>query len=111
MGKREPTKEEFAKHGSNRDFNVDLVPKFLMASGDLVKLLIHTKVTRYLDFKVVDGSYVVKGKSKKRFTISKVPASTDEAMGTPLVGFFQKLKLRSFLVWLETVQPDSKGVV
>lgn len=107
---REPTKEEFAKHGSNRDFNVDLVPKFLMASGDLVKLLIHTKVTRYLDFKVVDGSYVAKGKSRKRFTVSKVPASTAEALGTPLMGFFQKNKLRKFLIWLGKVEPDSEVV-
>ena len=32
--------------GSNRDYNVDLVPKFIMACGDLVKILLHTKVTR-----------------------------------------------------------------
>merc|ERR1712032_1506164 len=106
--KREPTKEEFAKHGSNRDWNVDLVPKFLMASGELVKLLIHTKVTRYLDFKVIDGSYVAKGKSGKRFTVSKVPSSAGEALASPLMGFFQKNKLRNFLSWLQNVQPDSK---
>jgi len=107
---REPTKDEFTTHGSNRDFNVDLVPKFLMASGDLVKLLIHTKVTRYLDFKVVDGSYVVKGKSRKKFTVSKVPASTGEALSTPLMGFFQKNKLRNFINWLAKVEEDSKVV-
>jgi Rab GDP dissociation inhibitor len=32
--------------GSNRDYNVDLIPKFIMACGDLVKILLHTKVTR-----------------------------------------------------------------
>jgi len=107
---KEPTKEEFEKFGSNRDFNVDLVPKFLMASGELVKLLIHTKVTRYLDFKVVDGSFVAKGKSNHRFTVSKVPGSTAEAIGTPLMGFFQKNKLRRFLNWLADVTPESKVV-
>merc|ERR1712159_784764 len=90
--------------------NVDLVPKFLMASGELVKLLIHTKVTRYLDFKVVDGSYVAKGKSRKRFTVSKVPSSGKEALSTPLMGFFQKNKLRNFLNWLKNVNPDSEVV-
>ncbi|CAN0457411.1 unnamed protein product, partial [Ectocarpus sp. 8 AP-2014] len=44
-----------------RDYNVDLIPKFLMANGNLVKMLLMTKVTRYLEFKTVDGSYVVKG--------------------------------------------------
>lgn len=33
--------------GRGRDWNVDLIPKFLMANGSLVKLLIHTGVTRY----------------------------------------------------------------
>ena len=40
---------------------MDLIPKFLMANGQLVKLLIHTGVTRYLEFKSVEGSYVFKG--------------------------------------------------
>ena len=46
--------------GSSRNWNVDLVPKFIMACGKLVKILLHTKVTRYLEFKSVDGSYVFK---------------------------------------------------
>jgi Rab GDP dissociation inhibitor len=48
-------------YGRGRDWNVDLIPKFLMANGQLVKLLIHTGVTRYLEFKSVEGSYVYKG--------------------------------------------------
>lgn len=45
-------------YGRTRDWNVDLIPKFLMANGILVKLLIHTGVTKYLEFKVLEGSYV-----------------------------------------------------
>ena len=55
-------------YGRGRDWNVDLIPKFILANGQLVKLLIHTGVTRYLEFKSVEGSYVM-GKSGK---ISKV---------------------------------------
>jgi Rab GDP dissociation inhibitor len=52
--------------GHPRDWNVDLVPKFIMACGDLVKILLHSKVTRYLEFKSIDGSYVFKdGKIQK----------------------------------------------
>ncbi len=61
----------------NRDWNVDLIPKFLMANGQLVKLLIHTGVTRYLEFKSVEGSYVYKGGK-----ISKVPVDEREALGS-----------------------------
>ena len=30
--------------GENRDYNVDLIPKFIMATGNLTKMLLHTKV-------------------------------------------------------------------
>jgi Rab GDP dissociation inhibitor len=47
----------------------------LNCAGELVKLLIHTGVTRYLEFKSIDGSYVYKdGK------IHKVPANEKEAL-------------------------------
>lgn len=37
--------------------------KFIMANGALVRVLIHTDVTKYLSFKAVDGSFVYnKGK-------------------------------------------------
>ena len=29
--------------GANRDWNVDLIPKFTMANGKLVKLILHTE--------------------------------------------------------------------
>ena len=50
---------------------MDLIPKFLMACGNLVNMLLLTKVTNYLDFKQIEGSYVFNGKNK---TVSKVCA-------------------------------------
>ena len=52
-------KEEIeSKFGKDRDWNVDLIPKFLMANGELTNILVHTDVTRYIEFKQVAGSYV-----------------------------------------------------
>jgi Rab GDP dissociation inhibitor len=82
--------------GHSRDWNVDLVPKFIMACGDLVKILLHSKVTRYLEFKSVDGSYVLKDGA-----IHKVPSTGAEALSSPLMGFFEKRKFRNFLTFLE----------
>ena len=31
-------------NAKDRDFNIDLIPKFIMAHGNLVKILLHTKV-------------------------------------------------------------------
>lgn len=35
-----------------------MLHQFMMANGTLVRVLIHTNVTKYLNFKAVDGSYV-----------------------------------------------------
>lgn len=81
--------------GRGRDWNVDLIPKFLMANGLLVKLLIHTGVTRYLEFKSVEGSYVVKNGK-----VHKVPADEKEALSSNLMGIFEKRRFRNFLIWI-----------
>ena len=57
--------------GPSRDWNVDLVPKFIMGNGQLVKVLLYTDVTKYLEFQAIDGSYVMKG--VKIHKVSKQP--------------------------------------
>jgi len=84
-----------AELGRPRDYCVDLCPKFLMACGDIVKLLLHTRVTRYLEFKSVAGCYVVQGGK-----IYKVPATPVEALNSGLMGIFQKRKFRNFLQYV-----------
>jgi len=90
-------------YGRGRDWNVDLIPKFLMAQGQLVKLLIHTGVTRYLEFKSIEGSYVL-GKSGK---ISKVPADEKEALSSDLMGIFEKRRFKNFLVFVQEFEKDN----
>uniref|UniRef100_A0A1B6LH51 Rab GDP dissociation inhibitor n=1 Tax=Graphocephala atropunctata TaxID=36148 RepID=A0A1B6LH51_9HEMI len=88
-------------YGRGRDWNVDLIPKFLMANGLLVKLLIHTGVTRYLEFKSVEGSYVY-----KQGKISKVPVDQKEALASDLMGMFEKRRFRNFLIFVQDVKMD-----
>lgn len=98
FGLKEPDEKE---HGRGRDWNVDLVPKFLMANGLLVKLLIHTGVTRYLEFKSVEGSYVYKGGK-----IYKVPVDQKEALSSDLMGIFEKRRFRNFLIFVQDFQEN-----
>jgi len=95
--------------GKPRSYNIDLVPKFLMANGKLVKILLHTRVTRYLEFKSVDGSYVT-----KKGKIHKVPATEMEALSSSLMGMFEKTRFKDFLVYVvefDINDPDTyKGV-
>lgn len=95
-------KPDEAALGRSRDYCVDLCPKFLMACGDLVKILLKTQVTHYLEFKSVAGSYVVKdGK------IHKVPATAKEALATSLMGMFEKRRFKSFLQFCADYSPDN----
>lgn len=82
--------------GKSRDWNIDLVPKFLMANGKLVKILRKTGVTKYnMVFTVIDGSFVVKKKD-----IHKVPSTVTEVMGSPLMSLFEKFRVKKLLSWV-----------
>jgi Rab GDP dissociation inhibitor len=101
---RNGSKPDTGKLGQSRDYNVDLIPKFIMASGILVKMLIHTDVTRYLEFKSVAGSYVYKGGK-----IYKVPATDTEALKSPLMGLLEKRRAKKFFVFVQDFEvSDSK---
>ncbi|KAM7422615.1 hypothetical protein PAMA_010584 [Pampus argenteus] len=77
-----------------KEWNIDLIPKFFLANGQLVKILVHTEVTRYLDFRVVEGSYIYKtGK------VHKVPATEEEAHASDLMGMFDKRRFRKLLLF------------
>ncbi|XP_066448219.1 rab GDP dissociation inhibitor beta [Eleutherodactylus coqui] len=87
--------------GRGRDWNVDLVPKFLMADGQLVKMLVFTEVTRYLDFKVITGSFVYKAGK-----IFKVPSTEAEALTSSLMGMFEKRRFKKFLSFVANCQEN-----
>lgn len=59
-----------------------------------MKLLLHTDVTRYLEFKVVDGSYVFKDKK-----VNKVPNNASEAFNSDLMGFWEKRRYVIFAAY------------
>lgn len=104
--KRKATDEDFKALGQNYQTCIDQVPKFLMANGDLSKILIHTKVTNYVDFHAVDGSFVFRGSNQKPY---KVPATASEALTSGLMGIFQKRRLRNFLTFVKDTDPKTLG--
>jgi len=90
--------------GPSKNYSVDLCPKFIMGCENLVKMLLHTKVTRYLEFRCVDGSFVYK--EGKLYEVPMTPAA---AMNSSLMGIFQKRRYHSFLQWVLDVDlKDSK---
>ncbi|XP_047439556.1 rab GDP dissociation inhibitor beta [Mugil cephalus] len=82
--------------GRGKEWNVDLIPKCFLATGQLVKILVHTEVTRYLDFKVVEGSYVYKAGK-----LHKVPGTEEEAHTSDLMGMFDKRRFKKMLLFAQ----------
>nr|CAG8506814.1 5976_t:CDS:2 [Entrophospora candida]CAG8525352.1 5603_t:CDS:2 [Entrophospora candida] len=96
-----PNEEPPTTLGKDRDYNIDLIPKFMMANGELVKILTHTDVTRYLEFKQIAGSYVYRDGQ-----ISKVPANESEAIRSPLMGIFEKRRAKKFFEFMQNWRDD-----
>lgn len=85
--------------GRDRDYNIDLIPKFAMAAGELVDILVMTDVTRYTEFQQVQGSFVW----RKGSGICKVPASVMEATTSPLMGWLEKRRAKKFFEYVQEV--------
>lgn len=90
--------------GRARDYLVDRVPKFILAGGQFVRVLVHTGVAKYLDFKLVDGSFVfASGRPHK------VPATPKEAMTSGLMSLFEKNRCRQFFSYVHAYEPDDRS--
>ncbi|KAL8223873.1 hypothetical protein R6Q57_019348 [Mikania cordata] len=87
--------------GISKEYNVDMIPKFMMANGVLVRALVHANVAKYLNFKAVDGSFVYnKGK------IYKVPATDVEALKSSIMGLFEKRRARKFFIYVQDYEEN-----
>lgn len=75
----------------------------MMANGELVQILVHTDVTRYLEFQQIAGSYVYREGSG----ICKVPATEMEALSSSLMGFFEKRRAKKFFEYLQKLDPQN----
>ena len=100
------------QYGHNRDWNVDMIPKFIMADGKLVKMLLHTKVTKYLEWKCVEASYVCQQQaagwlSAAKMAVCKVPSNDMEALKSNLMGMFEKKRVIGLYKYIQNVNVDN----
>merc|ERR1719192_2312608 len=92
--------------GRSKDFNIDLCPKFLMAGGDLVKILLKTRVTKYLDFKSIGGSYVF---NEEKQSIVEIPMTAKQAWNTSLLNLAGKKRFGDLLSFVNSVDIDDEA--
>ncbi|KAF3925871.1 hypothetical protein ABW20_dc0104179 [Dactylellina cionopaga] len=100
--------------GKDRDWNIDLIPKFLMAGGELTRILRQLKqVQENVQFQQISGSYVYRKSGGGMLGlggpgIHKVPATATEAATSTLIGILEKGRLKSFLENVAAYD-DAKG--
>ena len=100
------------QYGENRDWNVDLIPKYIMANGSLVKLLLKTNVSQYHEWKAVDGTFVYQFHqggmfSKAKGVIHKVPCTAAEALKSDLMSFFEKNRCKNFFAFIQDYEVNN----
>ena len=61
-------------------------------------------VHNYVSFKASEGSYVF-----KQGKLFKVPATDKDALRSPLMGMFEKLRARSFFVFVQDYDLNESG--
>jgi len=82
-------------------WHISLTPKFLMADGELTRILHQTGVTQYIDLLSVHGSFVV-----KKGVPSRVPSTRGQAVTSPLVSAMQKYYMQNFLQFIASYKED-----
>ena len=94
------------QYGKNINWNVDLIPKFIMANGSLVKILLKTNASKYLEWKSVERSFLYqfdKGGmfNKAKGKIHMVPNTASEALKTDYIGLFEKNRCKKLLEFVK----------
>ena len=107
-----PNEAPKKEYGENRDWNVDLIPKYIMANGSLVKLLLKTNVSQYLEWKAVDGTFVYQFHtggmfSKAKGVIHKVPCTAAEALKSDLMSLFEKNRCKKFFAFIQDYEVNN----
>jgi len=97
------TEPDAEKLGALRDYNTDFVPKFIMAGGKLVKVLIKTGVVDYMEFRPVDNSFVY-----RKGAVHQVPNTPKAAMGSALMSTFEKTRVVQFFSWVNAYNKDDE---
>jgi len=111
FGKFNPGQEPPSEYGTDFHWSIDLIPKFVMAAGSLVAILLKTKVSKYLDWKIVEGTYVYQYQEAGWFSgaecIHKVPATASEAAASPLMGLLEKSRCKSFFQFVTAWEAEN----
>lgn len=96
------TREELLRQSSS--FSIDVNPRLMLSSEQLVEILITSGVGRYLEFAAIERTYVhlqppgaTDGAGAEPDTVWEVPCSKKDVFQSKLLGMVEKRQLMKFL--------------
>jgi len=90
-----------------RHFNIDLTPKVLFSRGALVELLIHSNVSRYLEFRNVTRTLTVLSDTNH---LQHVPCSRADIFNSKFVSVIEKRMIMKVLTFCMNYEEDAAEV-
>lgn len=84
-------------------FALDVVPGMVSCDGDLVHLLRDANVGRYIDFKLLEATYVF---MPKRQRFEKIPATKEDVFQNKSLSLLEKRRLMKCLTFIQTAENE-----
>jgi RAB protein geranylgeranyltransferase component A len=79
-----------------RRFAIDVHPRYVLARGALIDLLVRSEVSNYLEFKTMEAQFVFVG-DESGGHIERVPTSRNDLFGSKSLGLLDKRRLMKFM--------------
>jgi len=89
------------KLGTATDYNVDLTPKALMASGKELQLLVNSGLWKHMDFRRVHRSLIYRLKPDGSTDIHRILSNSEDVLKTRMLPALDKAKVIKLFFWLE----------
>lgn len=87
----------------SRQYNIDVIPKIFFSNGGEVSMLISSGVARYLEFKVVENTYLYRDNA-----LQQVPCSKGDLFKSKYITLLEKRALSKFLQTMKQLL-ENKG--
>jgi len=92
-------------------WNFDLIPKFFMINGGIMKLLEKIGIYDDIKWKTIGGTYIYQFIQDGYFSkggpkISKAPCNDQEALKSDFLGLLERNRCRNFFTFLQNYDPN-----
>jgi len=89
----------------SRQYNIDVIPKIFYSNGGEVSMLISSGVARYLEFKVVENTYLYRDNA-----FQQVPCSKGDLFKSKYISLLEKRALSKFLQTMKQLVENKESL-